>query len=145
LNFEFSMIPREPHPDIDHLLREHFSAALDGQLGRAPAAFARSSRRRPWRVALLAGAGLAAAAAAVVLMVLRPAPSRPLAPAQTPVQYEVAWQSIDQGTVLIDGEPLHSVHHQRVDQFKWVDPETHQTIEVSVPSEALVLTELESI
>jgi hypothetical protein len=138
------MIPRDPQPDIDHLLREHFAAALDGQLGRAPAAFARSSRRRPWRVALLAGAGLAAAAA-VSLVVLRPAASLPAAPVQTSVQYEVAWQSIDQGTVLIDGELLHSVRHQRVDQFKWVDPETHQTIEVSVPSEALVLTELESI
>jgi hypothetical protein len=86
-----------------------------------------------------------AAAVVVGLMVLRPAPSRPTSAVKTAVQYEVAWQSIDQGTVLIDGEPLRSVRRQRVDQFKWVDPATQQTIEVSVPSEEVVLTELESI
>jgi hypothetical protein len=138
------MADRDPNFDFDHLLRDHFRAELDGQLGRAPAAFARSSRRRPWRVALVAVSGLAAAIV-VGLIVLRPRPSHPIGPVTTSVEYEVAWQSIDQGTVLIDGEPLHSIRRQRIDQFKWIDPATRQTIELSVPSEELVLSELESI
>jgi hypothetical protein len=51
---------------LDRLLRDHLASELDGQLGRAPAAIARSRRRSPWRAVVLPFAAAAAASAGIM-------------------------------------------------------------------------------
>src|SRR3954466_14135587 len=109
----------QDHEDdiFDLQLREHFAKELDGQLGRAPAAFARSSRRRPWRVAVGWTSGLAAAAAiALAVTLVRHHTAAPMTDARqlvvplamTPVEYRSAWQTTDAGTVYLpdDDSPM---------------------------------------
>jgi hypothetical protein len=134
--------------NFDLLLREHLSAELDGQLGRAPAAFARSSRRWPWRAVVIGAAGLAAAAIlAIALMrpdAVQTTPTPPSAQAKAiPAEYELAWRTIDRGTVFLDEEtPVRNYLRQQVEIVRWKDPETGQVIEVSVPHEQTMLVGL---
>jgi hypothetical protein len=144
---------------LDLLLREHLSAELDPQLGKAPAAFEAKPRRRPtsWRsmlISLSIGGGFALAAAigglfifAPLLKVMnKPDPRQivmPVTPVSEPVEHEVAWNTVDQGTVFVnDDVPMRSVLRQRVDSLKWVDPDTHATIEMKVPRDEVVLVGL---
>jgi hypothetical protein len=136
----------DPQDNFDLQLRSHFAKELDGQLGRAPAAFARSSRRRPWRVVGWTS-GLVAAAAIAGIFIL-PAVVRRLAPHDsiaipttqktqmvTPVEYSAAWNTTDEGTVFLADQPLRSIRSERVDTLRWIDPETNATIEMTFPHE----------
>jgi hypothetical protein len=142
---------------LDLLLREHLSAELDPQLGRAPASFEARSRRRfsRWRAASWSiGAGLALAAAIAGLFLLAPlwkvmkttepqiSPTPPVAQLE-PVEHEVAWNTIDQGTVFVnDNVPMRSIRRERLDRFKWTDPETKAQMQMSVPHDEVVLVGL---
>jgi hypothetical protein len=146
-NLCFSSDMRELNDDnLDALLREHYSAELDGQLDRAPAVLARSSRRSPWRAAIYPIA-LAAGIAAIFLV---PALMRRGAdPAPAPIaqgtwgdsmEHEIEWNTIDQGTVFVDGDlPMRSIRRQRMDNFRWIDPETNASMQLSVPHSEIVL------
>ena len=140
----------DPNDDIlDRLLREHFAAEVDPQLGRAPAAIARSRRRLPWRAVILP---LTAAAAALLILLIpamtpRSTPrSAGLAPtiapaAETgPVDHVVEWRNIDQGTVFVNGGvPMRSIRRQRLDSYTWTDPASRETMEMTVPHDEIVL------
>jgi len=140
--------------NFDLQLREHFAKELDGQLGRAPAAFARSSRRRPWRVAALWTSGLAAAAAiALVVTLVRHQVTTPIAVphpaidqfAMTPIEYRNAWQTSDAGTVYLgDGAPMRGIRSEQIEVVSWIDPATHARIEVTIPHEEVTLVTLNS-
>ena len=141
--------------NFDLQLREHFAKELDGQLGRAPAAFARSSRRRPWRVAAAWTAGFAAAAAvALVVTFVRhqsTPPIRGVHPsidqlAMTAVEYRSAWQTSDAGTVYLpnDDSPMRGIRSEQVEIVSWIDPATLAHIEVTIPHEEVTLVTLNS-
>jgi len=141
--------------NFDLQLREHFAKELDGQLGRAPAAFARSSRRRPWRVAMMWTSGLAAAAAiALVITFIRHPTAAPIAVphpaidqiAMTPIEYRSAWQTSDAGTVYLpdDDSPMRGIRSEQVEIVSWIDPATFARIEVTIPHEEVTLVTLNS-
>ena len=149
---------------LDLLLRDHFSTELDGQLGRAPVAIlARSRRRSPWRAAVNwgVGGGFALAAAIGALFLFAPLlkimsrggdsdshqvaqrAGAPVTPISEPVEHEIAWNTIDQGTVFVnDNVPMRSIRRQRVDSLKWIDPDTKAQMEVTVPHDEVVLVGL---
>jgi hypothetical protein len=148
---------RELNDDnLDTLLREHFASQLDGQLDkarygqldRAPAAFARSSRRRPWRAVVWPLALAAGIAAVFVLPALLRRGEKPALPgpqvaqitSSPSVEHEIAWNTIDQGTVFIaDDQPMRSIRRERTDSFRWIDPETSALMELSIPHNEIVL------
>jgi hypothetical protein len=140
---------REPNDDnLDALLREHFAAELDGQLDRAPAVLARSSRRLPWRAAIwpVALAASVAAVFAVAAFLRHEQPSRGtphthIAQADDPsVEHQIAWNTVDEGTVMVEGDrPMRSIRRQRMDSFRWIDPETKASMELSIPHNEVVL------
>jgi hypothetical protein len=147
--------------NLDVLLREHFSAELDpqldtgkrdafaparsGQLDRAPAVFARSSRRLPWRAAIVPFA-LAASIAAIFIVpaLLNRDPQATETEVvqgvpHTPVEHEIAWNTVDQGTVFVDSDvPMRSILRERTDNFRWIDPETNASMEVSIPQNEVI-------
>jgi hypothetical protein len=126
------------------------------ELDRAPAALARSSRRLPWR-AWRGWAFPLAAAAAVALFVIpallkhgddtreypTPGSTPTVASAQQlspSVEHEIRWNTVDEGTVFVNGDtPMRSIRRERVDNVRWVDPDTHATMQMSVPNNEVVL------
>lgn len=143
--------------NLDLQLREHFAKELDGQLGRAPAAFARSSRRRPWRVvgrvtAMAAAVALLVVGSVIVRNMLNAKndlvvsiPPTTTAAAEIAVEYSISWQSTDEGTVFMSDTPLRGIRQERVETFRWVDPETHASYEVSIPQEETIYVALNAI
>ena len=153
--------------ELDVLLRGHFANELDAQLGRAPAAFSRSSIRRlrsPWRAAVWSGAGLAMAAAVAAVLTYGPllklirngeghdnqiankvSPTPATVVSDEPdVQHEIAWNTIDQGTVIYNDEPMRSIRRERVDRMSWFDASSNATVEVTVPHNEVILVGLQA-
>jgi hypothetical protein len=143
------------HPDDDNfdlLLRQHFKATLDGQLGRAPDVLARTiARRRPWRTMILTSAGTALAASIALVALLKPTPrglddDEPMQHAietHGPIEYEIAWKTFDEGMLYLgEGTPVHGLRRQRVDSLRWIDPSTKATVEVTVPRDEIMLVGL---
>jgi hypothetical protein len=135
--------------NLDALLREHFASELDGQLDRAPAVLARSSRRLPWRAAIWPMA-LAAGIAAVFVVAAflrheQPTPGKSnqqvvQANLDPSVEHQIAWNTVDEGTVMVQGDqPMRSIRRQRMDNFRWIDPETNASMELSIPHNEVVL------
>jgi hypothetical protein len=145
---------------LDRLLHEHFASRLDPQLGRATAAMQRScaavpGRRRcrsTWTAA--AGLALAASLAAVFLgpgvfstllkpRLDQPAPAPPVALVQPdiqPVEHQIHWKDIDQGTVFVNGQvPMRSILRQRIDSLQWSDPADNAVYQMSLPQDEIVL------
>jgi len=145
---------------LNAMLREHLSRELDGQTGRAGAAFARSQRRLAPR---LAAWGSLAAAAVMAVILLRPgqpvsapavsapavpapavpAPVQPSATVTTAVEYQFNSQTIDQGMVFLDKDtPARQYVERQVETARWVDPITHAQMELTVPHDQILLVGL---
>src|SRR5262249_11114849 len=126
----------------DQLMHQHFRRELDDQLPAMPV-----THRARWRMLALGGAAIAAAIAGILLM--RPGmgtEKSTVAAASAPqVNYEMAWQTIDNGTVYLDPDtPMQAYVRQQVETTRWVDPATHATMEMSVPQRQIVLVGLNS-
>ena len=132
--------------NLDALLREHYALELDGQLDRAPAVLARSSSRLPWRAAIWPLALAAGVAAIFVVPALlrrdvqdRINPQIAKADDSGDVEHQIEWNTIDQGTVFVNGEqPMRSIRRERMDNFRWIDPETNASMELTVPNNEIV-------
>jgi hypothetical protein len=169
---------KEPNPeaqseaDFDRLLGEHFSAVLDGQLGRTAARFAEmtavragDSRRRPlrmwhWRTAA-SGAAAAALAAVIGIAIIIPrrdagptppagVPAHISAPtvlaesAAAPVELGVHVSYRDAGMFMMDEHtPVQRLYRHRVDSVRWQDPADHATIELDSPADEVVLAAMQ--
>lgn len=124
--------------NFDQMMRDHFAQELDGQLRGAPRVI---HRVRRWPLALAGGAAIAAAL--VGWMLLRPEPAKTaptIAVAEPAVKYEVAWETVDHGTVFLDDEtPMQAYVYRQIATARWVDPATNAVTEVSVPHEKVVL------
>jgi hypothetical protein len=130
---------------FDALLRDHLSGKLDGQMGRAGAAFERSQRRFAPRLITW---GSLAAAAVIAAILLRPgqplpAPVQPPVAVATAVEYQLNSQTIDQGTVYLDQDtPMRQYVERQVETARWVDPVTHDQMELTVPHDQILLVGL---
>lgn len=141
-DFEDFCVNDRNDDNFDQLLREHFSRELDGQLGRKIAPIKRS---RPTR--LLIGATVALAASIAGIVLLRPArePGKTQtvpASGASPVNYQMAWQTTDTGTVYVNDAPMRSMRSLKIESVKWVDPATNATIELTIPHDETILIAL---
>lgn len=153
---------------IDLLISRHLSRELDQYVGRAAERFAlelRESQPIPirqtgfqWRI----WAGAALAASLVISWALYSIPKRNpdfnkndggdkglLSIAQPdslePLAEMVSWQTIDDGTVLMDDDrPARQVRRQVVQTVCWYDPKQQTMVELTVPREQVMLIGLNS-
>lgn len=146
--------------NLDRLLREHFASELDPQLGKATAtvlpACAPATRPRRWHWTWTAAAGLALAASVAAFLLgpgvfsgllrqtqLHHPPAPPVALVQPdirPVEHQIHWNDIDQGTVFVNGQvPMRSILRQRIDSLQWSDPADNAIYQMSLPQDEIVL------
>src|SRR4051812_43660612 len=140
---------------IDILISRHLGKQLDRHVGRAQKAFlAEVTQRRRfhipryWAVAavLLLAATLVCVLAVKNLFIpptkLPPGPqvsnseSQPL----LPVAQSVDWRTLDDGTVMMNGDiPVRQLRRQVVEHVKWYDEERKTTVELRQPQEQIML------
>ena len=143
---------QERDHEFDQMIQSHLSGALDAQRGRARAAFERlaqpplavSPARKRWIIASIASGAIAA----TILLTLSPRPaSNPIVPpvAANPssnIERVLTWRAVDEGPrVLHSTLPVRRVRYQTVEQIEWSDPDTHATIQLSIPREHVVLVQ----
>ena len=63
-----------------------------------------------------------------------------------PVQRDVSWQTLDRGTVFVGEEeqPMRRLVRQRVDNYRWTDPEHKFNVQMSVPRDEVMLVGMKS-
>ncbi|MGE5611258.1 MAG: hypothetical protein ACM359_18560, partial [Bacillota bacterium] len=151
---------------LDGLLTDYLSQELDNQLGRAASRFqqvsqANNPRRIPWLA--IAGPAAAIAASLAVVWILhalhRPTASPPSAgdrsnqvtlqndPSAQPLELQraIAWQTLDDGTVMLDDDtPVRQLRQQVLKYVRWYDPQQQATVELAVPQEQVFLVEMKS-
>jgi hypothetical protein len=155
--------------ELDTLLSDHLHRRLDGQLGRATAAFDQlatqsPSRGRPPTRFAFATAGLIAAAVVAIAWALwprtaiRPHPTPPTvatvaaaAPtpdtADTPRELErlVLWQTYDEGAgVFANQLPVRKLRQEGVEQVEFYLPDERATVKVTVPLVRNVMVQMET-
>jgi hypothetical protein len=141
--------------DLDELLGRHLAERLDGQLGRAAAAFREAgARRRPgWGRLLLWGAGAAVAAGLAVAWLIFWAPEaarhnapprevvmNPAEPAEVPIARSTTWTPVtEDGTAMVDDRPVRQLRRQIVDEVEWYDAREKATVRRRMPREQFIL------
>ena len=146
--------------DLDEVLGRHFRACLDGQLGRASAAFQEElAVRRRWRGWLPTGAAVAACLALAWAMFghreidnrvvsTGPSPHRAeqfagagaAAAAETPVVQSATWsRMLDDGPAVVDGQPVRQLRRKLVEEIEWYDAEDGATVRTTVPQQQIFL------
>ena len=143
--------------DLDQLLGRHFADQLDPHLGRSARAFradfAHAVSRLPRGRLLLWGAGAALAAGLAIAWVMSGArdarspnvsPPRAIAmksaPVESPVVQSTTWTPVtDDGTALLDDQPVRQLRRRIVDQFEWYDARSNATVRRVIPREQFIL------
>jgi hypothetical protein len=141
---------------LDALLTAHLRERLDGQVGRAEAAFAAeaggpSQRRRSMRLGVwgLWVAGAMAASVGIVWSVgaHRDEPKKTVTHVSPSLaESELAmvgavtqYQTIDEGAVTVENAgPARRVRREVVETVQWHDPQSGADIEVTIPHEQVV-------
>jgi len=140
---------------IDILITRHLGKQLDRHVGRAQRAFlAEVSQRRRWYIprywavaAVLLIAATLAGVFAVRNLFTAPIreptqvlPSNSESPPLMPVAQTVAWRTMDDGTVMMNGDvPVRQLRRQVVERIKWYDPQRNTTVELHRPQEQIML------
>ncbi len=138
--------------DLDELLKRHLGACLDGQLGRAAAAFAaaRAPRRSRLWLGTLAGASVAAGLAAAWLILgnhlsrdksVSPVSEVPSdVDAAPPMVQSATWSRMkDDGLAVLDDQPVRQLHRQIVEEVEWYDAKTRATVKTRMPRQQIIL------
>jgi hypothetical protein len=145
---------------LDELLAGHFSRELDAHAGRAAQAFAarampqRRNRMMIWSI----GAGMAAAAMIAVAFLLHRVPeggqiAGPATGGTVPttvavdapyVERAVTWQTLDEGLVPVsDNAMARQVRERTYEQVRWTDPASNVQMEITIPRERVIFSELQ--
>ena len=148
---------------LDATLREFFVGTLDAQLGRAERAFQShlrreaSSGRRQRTLLILAFTGSMAATiaglwASPLLRTLNPgkpaiSQGGPVAddsftPVSDVVEHLTKSRTIDEGIVLLDGEPMRVYRRQAVEQVNTLDQDAKLKSQDTTPSDSLVFVKM---
>lgn len=148
-------------PEIEDLLARHLGACLDGQLGRATAAFRRERlqhrpRRRIGR--WLSGAAMLAAGFSIAWFLVHPHTSRtgsPVTPNQTkvalrtdttpPTLQTATWSKVmDDGPTLVDDRPVRQLRRKVVEETEWYDAESNALIKTTQPRQQVFLIDMKT-
>jgi hypothetical protein len=135
---------------LDDLLGAHLRSSLDGQLGRAAAAFEREvAARRRLRLWACAGAALAACLT-VAWLTMGPRPAAPTLVKQTnpqpahgdepvtPVLQAATWsRMIDDGAAVVDGRPVRQLRRNVVEEVEWYDARDGAVVRTTVPQQQI--------
>ena len=139
---------------IDILITRHLGKQLDRHVGRAQKAFlAEVSQRRRWYIprywavaaVLLIAATLAGVFALKNLFTAPKNIDTPLVQKSEPkpllpIAQTVAWQTMDDGTVMMNGDiPVRQLRRQVLERIKWYDAERNTTVELHRPQEQIML------
>src|SRR5690242_11150509 len=141
--------------ELDQMLGRHRSGCLDGQLGRAAAAFRRemAPQRRTWRLWLSAGAAVAAGVALTWMLVgqhlfHKSVPLPQIAdstPVEPPVLRTATWSGMmDDGTEIVDNQPMRRMKRKVVEQVEWYDPTDRAMVRTTMPKQEIYLIGLET-
>ena len=138
--------------DLDELLSRHVHACLDGQLGRASAAFRREMAvRSRWRSWTAAGAALAACLALAWTfyghraahgpeVVIAPPHTTPVEDPVTPVVQSATWsRMVDDGAAVVDGQPVRQLRRKLVEEIEWYDAKDGAVVRQTVPQQQIFL------
>ena len=141
---------------IDILISRHLGKQLDRHVGRAQRAFlAEVTPTRRWYIpsywaaaAVLLIAATLAGVYAIKNLLVAPngddpkivvgplSESKPL----LPVAQTVAWRTMDDGTVMMNGDiPVRQLRRQVVEHVKWYDEKRKTTVELHQPQEQIML------
>ena len=146
----------EQDRELDEVLGRHLSACLDGQLGRAAAAFRMelAPRRRSWRLWLSAGAAVAAGIAVTWMLVghhllHKPVPQRneyvDNSSVDPPMLRTATWSGMmDDGTEVVDNQPMRRMKRKVVEQVEWYDPKDRAMVRTTMPKQEIYLIGLET-
>ena len=145
--------------EIERLLGEHLGACLDGQLGRAGAAFRDEIGRapRPWRRIGLWLSGVATMAAGFTLawVVTHPrAANTTIAvdpPAMIPVtdappMVQVAtWSKVkDDGLAMVNDRPVRRLSRKVVEEVEWYDAESNAMVKCTQPQKQVFFIDMKT-
>ena len=146
------MSERSEH-ELDELLSRHMSACLDGQLGRATAAFRAAEReaRRParWRWWAGGAVGIAAGLAVAWMMISRV----PHGPVHRPVEQiassdyivppmvqSAVWSPVkDEGLAVVDDRPVRRWRRDIVEEVEWYDAKDGALVRTRMPRQEIIL------
>ena len=161
---------KQTETDIDALLREHIHAELEGLPGRAEAFFAGQMSREAtprrgihqgWKIRTAATIGAIAATLAIAsglfayhnrvtvkvtakpVLIAASHPVKQVLQASFPYERSIAYRTVDAGPVRAkDSSPARALRREVVETLRWYDPEHHEQMQVTVPSEEVVLIKM---
>ena len=142
--------------DLDLLLGQHFQDELDPHLGRAEAHFAhhlahQPERRIGWRLitSLTGLAALIALALFAATFTRKPTPHTESVVATLPepalmeLERTVAWQTFDEGTVLLEDQtPMRKLRRETLERVQYYDAEQQAVVEMTIPKQEVFLVKL---
>lgn len=150
------MSERSEH-ELDELLGRHLGACLDGQLGRATAAFRaaeRAERRTAaaarWRWWAGGAVGVAAGVAIAWMMFANRLPhgsiSKPdlvtdmSTAAVPPMVQSTTWSPVkDDGLAVVDDQPVRQWRRQIVEEVEWYDAKDGAMVRTRMPRQQIIL------
>jgi hypothetical protein len=146
--------------EIERLLGEHLGACLDGQLGRAAAAFRSEAHRapRPWRRIGLWLSGAATMAAgftlawhmthpAAVNQIVGPTPPQIAAAVDDapPMMQVATWSKVkDDGYALVNDRPVRRMSRKVVEEVEWYDAQSNALIKCTQPQKQVFFIDMKT-
>ena len=143
---------------LDLLIHRHVARELDSHVGQAVEAFGyqvgqvRRRRMMGWAIGVIGGAVAASLALAGAMHWIH---SRPMQPppgslgtpvANVPpgkVEWDMAWKTFDEGTVVLDGDiPARRLRRTVLQRMQWYDPQKQALVEVAVPREQVIFVRM---
>ena len=156
--------------DIDALLREHLHAELEGLPGRTEVFFVDQMSREAtgrrginqgWKIRTAATIGAIAATLCIAsglfayrnkvavkvpakpVVIAASHPVRRVLQASFPYERSIAYRTVDAGPGRMkDSSPARALRREVVETLRWYDPEHREQMQVTVPSEEVVLIKM---